>query len=160
VKRLAPLLICLGWLAAGGSVFSQDVPADTVVTLQRGACERRCSVYKVILFADGTVIYDGQYWVRQKGLVRDRVEPQVLDKFVREAQAAGFFHLNNEYGYQETKGCEHVATDGPLVKISVVSGGQVKSILHNHRCSGADPDKLTALEDRIDSIARTARWVK
>src|SRR5262245_12821683 len=60
------------------------VPADTIVTLQRGGCEKRCAVYKLVLFADGTVIYDGQYYVRRAGVVVDKVSVDVIAALVEE----------------------------------------------------------------------------
>jgi hypothetical protein len=136
------------------------VPADTVVTLQRGDCERRCAVYKVIVFADGTLIYDGQYSVRRQGLVLGHLEDEQLLKLVDAFTKINYFALKDEYGYQTTTECDSLTPDGPIVKTSLVTGGRTKAIVHHHRCAGAVPKELSALEDEIDQIAQTARWTK
>jgi hypothetical protein len=53
--RCSRVLVCalLFLPLASTTAYSPDekqIPADTVITLQRGACEERCAVYKVVLF--------------------------------------------------------------------------------------------------------------
>lgn len=42
--------------------------ADTFIVLQTGACERRCPVYRLIIFDDGTLIWYGQAYVKRLGV--------------------------------------------------------------------------------------------
>jgi hypothetical protein len=139
---------------------AERIPEDTVITLQRHSCELRCPVYKVVLFADGTVIYDGQYIVRRQGLILDHVEPEMLRKLIDAAKALNYFSLNSEYGFHETTSCDSIKLSMPIVSTSVTTAGESKGIIHHHRCVGAIPAQLTAFEDEIDKIANTARWVK
>lgn len=155
------VLCCSLFLASPpGAIRAADLPEDTVVTLQRHTCERRCAVYRVVLFADGTVIYHGQYKVRRAGLVLDHVDPERLRKLIDTAKAIHYFTLKSEYGYHETKDCDSLVPDGPIVSTSVTTGGESKGIIHHQRCAGAIPAQLTAFEDDIDKLANTARWVK
>jgi hypothetical protein len=161
MKTLMPFLFCFVSLALlPGAFGADDIPDDTVVTLQRHTCDRRCAVYKVILFADGTVIYDGQYKVRRQGLVLDHVDPEMLGKLIDTAKAINYFSLKSEYSYHETTDCDSLIPDGPIVNTSVTAGGQSKGIIHHHRCAGAIPAQLTAFENAIDKLANTARWTK
>jgi len=146
-------------LSAANS-YENEVPADAVITLQRGACERRCAVYKIVIFADGTVIYDGQYYVKRKGLILSQADPAMLLKLIDDFKAIDYFNLNNEYGYGDTNGCAAVRTDGSIVKTSISVDGRAKAIIHQHRCEGAIPSQLTDLEDKIDRFAHSAQWVR
>jgi len=148
-----PVLACVASAA-------DPVPANTVITLQRGACEKRCAVYKVVLFADGTVIYDGQYYVRKTGVMRDKIAVEGIDKLLNEFQAAGFFDMADQYGYANETGCSSMLSDGPVAIVSIVSGTKSKAIIHNHRCVGAVPGQLARLESSIDTLANTVRWTK
>jgi hypothetical protein len=140
---------------------AETAPApDTLISLQRGACEARCAVYRVMIFADGTVIYDGQHFVRRAGLIRSGVSPEVLAALLKEFESAGFFDMETNYGYGGTDHCDKIDGDGPAAILSVSSGGRSKTILHNHRCVGAAADRLTKLEDKVDLAVGAAKWIK
>jgi hypothetical protein len=85
---MRPLFVILGpLLLLCAQVSSADeLPDDSVITLQHHTCERHCAVYKVVLFGDGTVIYYGQYYVRRKGLVLGSVDREVFRKLIDSAK--------------------------------------------------------------------------
>ena len=138
----------------------EAVPPNTVITLQRGGCEKRCAVYKIIVFADGTLIYDGQYYVRRNGLVLDKVDVAAVRKLIEDFQAINYFNLEDQYGYRGEEGCSSVLSDAPVAMTSIVMGGKSKAIMHHHRCVGPISGQLTQLEDKIDKLANTVRWIK
>lgn len=156
------LLFCALCLvgASPNDSSSETVPANTVITLQRGACEKRCAVYKVVLFADGTLIYYGQYYVRKNGVVLGKVDPAAIGKLIEDFQAIDYFNLENQYGYKVEEGCSAVLSDAPVAMTSIVTGGKSKAIVHHHRCLGFVPGRLAELEAKIDKIANTVRWIK
>jgi hypothetical protein len=137
-----------------------EAAPDTLISLQRGACEQRCAVYRVVIFADGTVIYDGRHFVRRAGLVRGGMSPEALAQLLEELQSGGFFEMEASYGYGGTEHCDKIDGDGPAAILSVSNAGRSKTILHNHRCAGAAADRLTELEDKVDRAVGTAKWIK
>lgn len=145
---------------SAGQGHDDDLSPDTVIVLQRGACEQRCAVYRLLLFADGTVIYDGEYFVRRRGLILDKVDVQAVRRLVDDFDAINYFSLKDQYGYTDTSGCTSAATDAPVAMTAIVTGGRSKGIIHHHRCGGTVPDQLTDLEDRIDRAVRSVRWLK
>jgi len=157
---LCSLLFLVATSLGDGPLDEKAVPPDTVITLQRGGCEKRCAVYKLILFADGTLIYDGQYYVRRNGLVLDKVDVAAVRKLIEDFQAIGYFNLKEQYGYKDEDGCNSVVSDAPIAMTSIVTGGKSKGIIHHHRCGGPVPEQLTQLEDKIDKVANTVRWIK
>jgi len=139
-----------------------DTITDSSITLQRHSCERRwlCPVYKLVLFGDGTVLYDGIYYVRVKGTVRTHISPDAFLTLLKSAEAIHYFSLKSQYGYKDTSVCESILPDSPLVTTSVTTADNSHGILHHHRCIAAVPAQLTNFEDEIDTAANTARWTK
>lgn len=162
-----PRTSCLVSLIAVGALLACHVwaqtptPApDTLITLQRGACEKRCAVYRLVIFADGTVIYEGRYNVRRTGLIKSGIAPEALIKLVKDLDAAGFQDLETNYGYGNRDQCVSWASDGPAAIVSLASGGRSKTVLHHHRCISPTSQRLTEMEDLIDQAAGVAKWVR
>lgn len=147
-------------LLLGQAVNTNPSAPDTLITLQRGACEQRCAVYRLMIFADGTVIYDGQYFVRRTGLIRSGISPEVLSRLLRDLETGGFFRMENNYGYGNTERCKSIDPGGPMAILSVSNQGRSKTVLHNHSCLGPVPSRLTELEDKVDRAVGTVKWIK
>jgi hypothetical protein len=154
------LACILAAMSSAPAARAAEAPPDTLIVLQRGACEQRCAVYRLVIFADGTVIYDGRYFVRRAGLLRGGVAPEALAKLVEELETGGFFQMASNYGDGDAQNCDSIDGDGPTATLTVSSHGQSKTVLHNHRCVGAAPDRLTELEDKVDRAAGAAKWIK
>jgi hypothetical protein len=153
-------LTCASATLPGQVVNTGESAPDTLITLQRGACEKRCAVYRLVIFADGTVIYEGQYFVRRTGLVKSGISPEVLAKLISDMEAGGFFQLDANYGYGNNDRCASIDGDGPAAILSVSNKGRSKTVLHNHRCVGPVPNRLTELEDKVDRAVGTVKWIK
>ncbi|MGH9559153.1 MAG: DUF6438 domain-containing protein [Bryobacteraceae bacterium] len=139
---------------------SHEAAPDTLIVLQRGACEQRCAVYRLVVFADGNVIYQGQYFVRRQGLLRSLISQDKLQKLIADLENGGFFQLKDNYGYGSAANCASLDAGEPSAILSVSSRGRSKTILHNHGCAGADSDKLTGLEDKVDAAVGAGKWIK
>jgi hypothetical protein len=145
-----------GW---GQTVKTDEQPADTLIVLERGACEHRCAVYNVIIFADGSAIFDGRHYVRRPGVVRTRISLEALGKLLDEAAALRFFDLKDRYA-PGMNGCDSMKSDAPSAVISISSGGKSKTVVHYHGCGGSESDRLIQFEASIDKAVNTVRWVK
>jgi len=154
-------LACASVTPSLGQAVRADEPApDTLISLQRGACEMRCAVYRLVIFADGTVIFEGRHFVRQTGIVRSGISPQVLSKLVNDLEKGGFFELEGNYGYGNNDRCDSINPDGPAAILTVSNKGRAKTVLHHHRCMGPVPNRVTELEDKVDRAVGTAKWIK
>ena len=101
---------------------------DVIITLDRGPCFGTCPVYKLVIFGNGTVIYNGSDFtakgievVRVKGLqttfiTEDKVK-QLVDKF----QKINYFNLKDNYISQDY-------VDGKTVITSITINGRKKTI--------------------------------
>jgi hypothetical protein len=132
---------------------------DTVITMQRGGCERRCPAYLVVIFASGTVIVQGQHYLKRPVLAKGEVPAADVQKLVERFNALRYFDLADAYRFHG-KGCEAAGTsDGPNVVTTIVTGGRGKSLVHHMGCLGEVPRKLTELEHAIDETAHASRWL-
>jgi hypothetical protein len=138
---------------------TNEQPADTLIVLERGACEHRCAVYNVIIFADGSAIFDGRHYVRRPDVVRTRISLDALGKLLDEAAALHFFDLKDRYA-PGTVGCDSAKPDAPTAIVSISSGGKSKTVVHHQGCSGSDSDRLLQFEVNIDRAVNTVSWVK
>jgi hypothetical protein len=161
--RLSMLAACFPLLFLSpdlGRAEDDRLPFDTMIVLERGACERQCPEYSIVIFRDGTVLFDGQYFVRKPGVSKVIIEPKTVKKLVEKFTAMNYFNLRDEYGYRGS-GCSSIkASNEPVALTAIVMGGIGKSINHHLGCEGAVPLQLTALEDEIDKTVGALRWIK
>ena len=142
------------------AVKTNELPADTLIVLQRGACERRCAVYKVMIFADGSVLFDGRHYVRRPILAKASISLETVRQLLDEVVALRFFDLKARYGYDDATGCDSIKSDAPSAIVSISSGGASKTVMHYLGCVGADSERLKRFEEKIDEAVNTARWIK
>jgi alpha-tubulin suppressor-like RCC1 family protein len=121
-----------------------------VAALQRGQCFGSCPVYSVRVYEDGTVVYRGERYVRVRGGRKAKLSTVELDG-LRSA-----FRRSNFLGFKYECRFEH--TDDSTARVFFTDSGKARLIEHYHGCAGV-PAELTALEDEIDRIAGTSRWV-
>jgi hypothetical protein len=159
VLRLVPLVGLFSLPAIAVAQSPVTIPDDTVITLQRGNCEvMECPVYRVVIFADGDVIWQGHARVARRGVIQSRIERDQIRALIQEFEAIDYFHLENIYGFRGS-GCQSMAPYTPMVISSISMGGISKTLSHHTGCVGEVSQKLTALENSIDKAANTARWI-
>jgi Domain of unknown function (DUF6438) len=149
---------------------SNQLPPDTVIVLERGACEHRCPVYRIVVFADGDLLRDGIAYVSRLGVVRSRVEPGVIKEWLADVKKMNFFDLKNGYGvfrqygisndFQVDEKCDSEQPDAPLATLSISSGGRSKTVIYNRSCKGPTYDGLRFLENKFVAITHSDRWIK
>jgi len=144
---------------AAERIKTNELPPDTLIVLQRGACEHRCAVYNVIIFADGSAVFDGRHYVRQPEVIKTRISLESLGDLLAAAGAARFFDLRDRY-VPGAPGCESSRSDAPRTIVAVSSGGRAKTIQHYHGCSGPELEQLSQFEEKIDKAVHTKRWVQ
>jgi Domain of unknown function (DUF6438) len=149
-------LFCLLASAAPQGVI--PIPDDTVISLQRGNCEGGCPVYRVMIFANGDVIWQGRGRVTRPGVVLSRIERDQIRALIKEFQSIDYFHLENIYGYRG-RGCQSSAPDMPMVITTLSMGGLSKTLSHHDGCVGEVSEKISAIENSIDQAVNTARWI-
>lgn len=125
---------------------------DMVITLERTPCYGFCPVYKLTIQGNGNVVYEGEDFVKTKGIMEISIPKAKIDQLVEEFERVGYFSLNNYY-------TERTITDAPSVITSITVDGKTKTIEHYHGDFDA-PEELTELEDAIDEIVNSDQWIK
>jgi hypothetical protein len=133
--------------------------ADTapVVTLERTPCFGSCPVYRVTISRSGLVRYEGKRFVADSGLDTARISSDSVAGLLSELQKGGYFEFDERY-VSGAPACGLYATDLPSAITSVDDGSRSKRIQHDHGCNEA-PHALAGMENRIDQVAGTSRWI-
>lgn len=133
--------------------------AAPVITLERTTCFGTCPAYKLTIFDDGKVVFEGKEFVKQKGKAEGQITKAQLDELVREFNKINYMKLKDDYNSENR--CPEFWTDYPAAITSLNQNGQVKRISHYHGCRGLTVlDQLTTLENKIDEVANTKRWIE
>jgi hypothetical protein len=146
-----------------------DVPvADTEIVLERSGCYGPCPDYTVSVRGDGTVRFSsgGAASKRAAGHAHlafmtnnvllpgehvAHVDPAAVARLIAKFRAARFFGLKSSY--------EAGITDAATYKLTFRAGGKTKSVTDYVGTSAGMPEDVSALEDAVDEVAGTARWV-
>jgi Domain of unknown function (DUF6438) len=126
-------------------------PHVVMVTLERTACYGWCPVYTLTVYRDGAVEYQGTNFVKVKGKATDRLSPDQLAALDKLFTDNHYFALEDAYEHYEM-------TDQPGATTSYRAGDRSKTIRHYHGDSHAPP-ALRDVEDGIDRIVHTERWI-
>jgi len=127
---------------------STQAEGPITITLQRTICFGMCPAYIVTLRDDGTVTYNGAEYTKISGKQTWKIDPGAVHALAKEMQDAGYFDLQNEY--------RAMVTDNPTVYTSLTIGTRTKKI----QDYVAGPPRLKELEDRIDEVAGTKKYVR
>lgn len=161
-------LFALGLSCRGSQATEEDAAAnlavdstdrDTLATLERTMCFGTCPSYKLAIYTDGTVEYEGRDYVAVEGRDSTEISQEALQQLVEAFQEADYFSFRNNYVSGEV--CREYMTDLPTAITSFRHEGREKKVTHYHGCRGFEgQQRLTALEKKIDEIVGTERWIK
>jgi hypothetical protein len=150
------LIIGCGILSCAIALADTSAPAPergaVLATLERTVCFGTCPSYRVTVFSDGRVQWEGASFVKVKGKATAKLTPAELAALRDAFRDAKYFARQDADCYD--------VTDNPSANTSFDDGKQKKSIKHYYGCrSSKDAPALTALENKIDAILGTERWV-
>src|SRR5262245_59761798 len=133
---------------SGGAPGGEHEP---LASIERTACFGWCPIYRLTAYRDGSVVYEGEEYVKTKGHATGRVSPEQLTALDDLFQKAGYLALRDQY-------TEYRVTDMPSVNTSYSAGGKTKAVKHYLGDSSA-PRALTEVEDGIDRIVHVEQWI-
>jgi hypothetical protein len=143
-------------LALEGTCAAFAQKPDPVITLRRTACLGTCPVYLLEIFDDGFIRYVGIEFVQYKGEHRAVIPQDAVENLVASFLRADYFALHGSYEiYKDGMGRTWTLTDLPTVYTSLRVGTMKKSV----RDYAFAPQRLIELEDEIDRVANTKRWI-
>jgi hypothetical protein len=137
---------------------SIHLPAPTVrpdskvdITLSRSMCYGRCPVYKVSVSTRG-IVFDGEAFVAAKGRHTDRVDPSAVRALAKKFVAADFYSMRDEYRAS--------VTDNSTFTLSISIDGHKRQVVDYVGQWTGMPAAIVELEDDVDALAQTERWIK
>jgi hypothetical protein len=139
-------------LASRKSLPEHSEPLDdsTVISLTRTMCFGWCPEYTVRIFGSGRVEYVGTGYVCTYGAQAATADPREVRRLAEAMIEAGYFDYEWKQG--------PFSTDNPTANSSLRHAGRSYALCHYHGDQGA-PRWLHAMEDEIDRVAGTARWL-
>lgn len=123
---------------------------ERIAELSRGACEGTCPVYKVAVYSDGSVEYEGQVFVKVIGKARGQLSPADLARLRQAFADAHFLEIHGTF--------EDGPTDAEFVDTFYRSGNRTNAV-HHYALSSSAPKALITMEERFDEIVGSVRWV-
>jgi hypothetical protein len=127
-------------------------PHVLLATLERGLCYGRCPVYKLAIYRDGDVAYHGEQFVKVKGDATTHLTPARLGNLERAFADAHYSALASTYTHEDV-------TDVPTEITSFRDDGDRTKQVEHYRGDSRAPEALTKLEDEIDRIVGSERWI-
>lgn len=144
---------------AGAPAVSIAGARDAQVTLRRSECFGACPDYQVSIHADGRVVYIGNDFVRVRGQVTAKVEPEQARALFERFDRAGFWSFKDEYRIG--------ITDNPTAELTLYANGRTKKVVDYPPCHYEDaapeirpPKELCELERAVDALANSRQWVR
>src|SRR5262245_50239604 len=133
----------------------QTIPQDLMITLERTECFGSCPDYKLTVAADGAVVFEGRRFVKREGATeKSAISREQLKQLIAEVDRVKFFSLEDNYE------CAELWSDNPTAFTSIRINGKSKTIKHYYGCRGPKvPKEFTELENKIDEIVNTAKWL-
>lgn len=121
-----------------------------VISLERTRCYGSCPAYKLIVDTS-SVQYEGIDYTVVEGVHRDVVDASAVRRLAQRFIDADFFSFDDRY----TMGW----TDGTTYVLSISIDGYTKTVSDYGGLSVGMPFAGSELEDAVDILARSDRWV-
>ena len=157
----------LTWIgiALGLAIACSSSRQPEGLTLERRPCFGICSAYRVDVYADGRVRYEGPGWVNT--MAGGKVPPILRDsaRLSRDRTAAIFQAFDrawsrwqtNRFGYNRP-GCPDAVTDQPTVVLVRISGRSRDTMDLYYGCL-APAERVDRAAAEIDSLVGVERWL-
>lgn len=121
---------------------------NVVITLERTVCFGRCPAYKVTLYGDGRVEYEGTRFVQVTGTMATKISQERVKELVTEFNRIDYFSLQDTY--------DAPVTDLPTTITSITVDGRTKKVENYY----GGPKSLTELENKIDETTNSKIWIE
>ncbi len=123
-----------------------------LIELSRSGCYGSCPGYKVTVDENGRVTFTGKSFVSIPGTQHGQITPGQVRTLLDRFRAADFFSLDPEY--------VAAVTDNPTYRLKLTLGGNTMEVTDYVGAWVGMPRAVAQLEDAIDQITDSARWVR
>lgn len=141
------LAMCLIFTEACAQEVKKLKKNTLVITIERESCRGFCPAYKMTIYGDGTVDYEGKRNVQDIGNFQKKISKSKVQELLKAFQEANYMNLENEYDDPSVADAVAVFTS---IKFIDKTDGKEKTKSIKNRVKG--PEALNKLQDQIDSI--------
>jgi Domain of unknown function (DUF6438) len=122
---------------------------ELMVSLQRTPCFGQCPVFKIELFGDGKVVYEGKAFSKRVGTYSATASPEFMKAIEQKATGVKYLSFDTKY----PKG-ESMITDIPTTISFFKSGSESKTIHNNYDA----PIELIEFERWLEAHFESLTW--
>ena len=125
--------------------------SKVTITLNRSVCMKTCPAYTVSIDTDGITFF-GKSGVVAEGRHQARISAGEVRGLAKRFIDADFYSMNDLYGglFQESH----------TYMLSISIGGTKKVVQDSMGALAGMPTAITELEDDVDDVAHTKRWIE
>lgn len=162
------LLVLLHLLPIGCSQKTPELieplPPDTLITYEIAPGLLGLDIYreyKVFVFADGLVVFDGIDSVSKIGASRFYISTDKVKELVKAFQESDFFKLRTRYEIGDDD-CRNPLIHGMQATFSIQLEGKMKTVTHYSGCpnsGGQEAQTLWAISRKIEETTGIEKWV-
>ncbi len=117
-------------------------------TIHRGACYGSCPTYKMTIYSDRSVEYEGIRAVELIGKYTSTISQKEYDQFIETAEFIEYMNLEDVY--------DGPITDIPGTRTSIVIEGVRKEVYRRYQY----PKRILKFEELFDNVMKSATWGK
>jgi len=117
-------------------------------TIHRGACYGSCPTYKMTIYSDRSVEYEGIRAVELIGKYTSTISQKEYDQFIETAEFIEYMNLEDVY--------DGPITDIPGTRTSIVIEGVRKEVYRRYQY----PKRILKFEELFDNVMKSAKWEK
>lgn len=140
------LFITIFFSCSGTKDFSKLKSKDILITLQKGACYGKCSVYKLDIYKNNFAVYTGTANTDKLGVHSKMLRKEEVKAIKEKFKAIGFQEMQDVYPSD--------IIDFPLISIFYSGGKKPKTVTgRNDR-----PESLRQLQVDLEKIANSPGW--
>jgi Domain of unknown function (DUF6438) len=125
------------------------VDKNLFVSLQRTPCFGQCPVFKIQLFDDGKVVYEGKAYCKRMGTHKATASPELIKAIQQKASDIKYLSFNEKY----PKG-ESMITDIPTTISYIKVGSESKMVYNNYDA----PTELVEFERWLEQQFESLKW--
>jgi Domain of unknown function (DUF6438) len=119
----------------------QTIPQQ-VFALELTPCYGTCPSYKIIVFENDSLVYEGMRHVAKEGKMSKQLSKGTVNQLIDKFRGANFFKFQNQYTSN--------MTDFPTTYISFTDKGITKKIMDYYKA----PESLRQLETLISDLVK------
>ncbi len=152
VRLAVALSVFLLSAASLAQVESVEPTRAKWISMERQRCFGYCPIYRIEIYRDGHVVFNGEEFTLETGRHELRLETNQVRELEELISESGILELDDD-----CCSCYDVS-DQPTVTIEIVIGSTPKVIEHYHGCIKA-PAWLAEFESSLDDLSGAIRWI-